>query len=153
MGFLRMGMGMGGVEGPPIRIVPEAAKFGELQGGFNFSHHKISLGPGVKDKLGLKVKCSDNRMYRLRPVYAWVEPGKETLLSIARLPGPDKMDKLVIHLAKPAASAPLEPGPFWKGRKEPPDFLLSLPLCLNAKTAAAAEEQTSLTAPSQPRSS
>ena len=144
--WIRMASG-GGAGGDPVKIQPDSAKFGEPQGGFNFSHHKITLGPGVKEKMGLKVKCSDNRMYRLRPVYAWLEPGKETQLSIARLQGPDKMDKIVIHVAKPGPGAPAEPGPFWKARKEPPDFRLSFPLCLNPKTAAAAEDQSSHTAP------
>ena len=86
--------GMGTETG--VKMEPMEAKFSAAVGGFRFSHHKLS---GAKEKVGLKVKCSDNRTYRLRPVYSYLEPGKEVTLTIARLQAPDKKDKLVIHVA------------------------------------------------------
>ena len=124
-----------GTEAGTVKMEPMEVKFSAAVGGFRFSHHKLTPAAGTKDKLGLKVKCSDNRTYRLRPVYSYLEPGKELTLTIARLQAPDKKDKLVIHVAKVPGDAPADPAAFWKGRKGPPDSTVSMALHLGAGEA------------------
>uniref|UniRef100_A0A1I8A2Q6 MSP domain-containing protein n=1 Tax=Steinernema glaseri TaxID=37863 RepID=A0A1I8A2Q6_9BILA len=48
-------------------------------------------------RIAVKVRCSDNNVYRVNPVYTFVEAGQCSSLVVTRLPGPPKMDKLVLH--------------------------------------------------------
>ncbi len=61
------------------------------------SRHNLLNATEVR--LALKVKCSDNNQYRLRPVFALLEPLSAIGLEVARQPGPitGKQDKLVIQ--------------------------------------------------------
>lgn len=46
---------------------------------------------------GFQVKCSDNALYKVRPVFAIVEPGTALGLEITRSAGPGKEDKIVLQ--------------------------------------------------------
>ena len=59
------------------------------------SHHKLKNGTG--GPLAVKIKCSDNALYKVRPVFGVVPAGGEAALELARAAGPAKQDKLVIQ--------------------------------------------------------
>ena len=59
------------------------------------SHHKLNNPTG--GPMAVKVKCSDNALYKVRPVYAVVPAGGQVALEMARAAGPAKQDKLVIQ--------------------------------------------------------
>ncbi|PAV62778.1 hypothetical protein WR25_23411 [Diploscapter pachys] len=52
------------------------------------------------EKRAFKVKCSDNLVYRISPVYGLIEPGKSVKVDVLRQNGGVKMDKLVVVTAK-----------------------------------------------------
>ena len=59
------------------------------------SHHKLKNG--TDGPLAVKIKCSDNALYKVRPVFGVVPAGGEAALELARAAGPAKQDKLVIQ--------------------------------------------------------
>ncbi len=59
------------------------------------SHHKLNNPTG--GPMAVKVKCSDNNLYKVRPVFAVVPAGGQVALELARAAGPAKQDKLVIQ--------------------------------------------------------
>ena len=59
------------------------------------SHHKLNNAGG--GPMAVKIKCSDNNLYKVRPVYAVVPAGGQVALELARAAGPAKQDKLVIQ--------------------------------------------------------
>ena len=123
--------------GGMVKLEPTEVAFGQptTQGGYSFSHHKLTnVG---KEKVGMKIKCSDNRAYRLRPVFSLLEPGKDLTLTIARLPVPDKRDKLVVQIIALKAEQN-DATAAWKGRSAPPDASITLFLSAPKAPAAAA---------------
>ncbi|CAD5235758.1 unnamed protein product [Bursaphelenchus xylophilus] len=75
-----------------LSVDPEKATF--LDTGGRSEHMLANLGD---TRLAVKAKCSDNNLYRVNPVYIYIEPGQCHNLLISRLPGPPKNDKLVLH--------------------------------------------------------
>jgi hypothetical protein len=59
------------------------------------SHHKLNNPTG--GPMAVKVKCSDNNLYKVRPVFAVVPGGGQIGLELARGVGPAKQDKIVIQ--------------------------------------------------------
>ena len=59
------------------------------------SHHK--LNNPTEGPMAVKVKCSDNNLFKVRPVFAVVPGGGQVALELARAAGPAKQDKLVIQ--------------------------------------------------------
>ncbi|CAO4366984.1 unnamed protein product [Caenorhabditis nigoni] len=51
------------------------------------------------DKLIFKIKSSNNKDYRIQPVFGFVEPSESKEITVIRLSGPPKEDKIVIHFA------------------------------------------------------
>uniref|UniRef100_A0A0K0EN02 Major sperm protein n=1 Tax=Strongyloides stercoralis TaxID=6248 RepID=A0A0K0EN02_STRER len=47
-------------------------------------------------KRAIKIKCSDNNIYKLNPVYSYIEPGKAINVEVIRFDSPEKNDKLLI---------------------------------------------------------
>lgn len=47
-----------------------------------------------------QVKCSDNSIYRVNPVYSFIEPGEVLAIDILRQNGGAKVDKMVFVAAK-----------------------------------------------------
>ena len=72
------------------------------------SHHKLNNGSG--GSLAVKVKCSDNALYKVRPVYTVVAAGGSEALELARAAGPPKQDKLVIQSVPCPDGTPAGPG-------------------------------------------
>lgn len=56
-------------------------------------------------RLAVKVKCSDNALYKVNPVFAIVDPGAELTVEIVRNSGSPKEDKLVVCTKEAAADA------------------------------------------------
>ena len=61
---------------------------------------KISLLNQSAERQAIKVKCSDNNVYRVNPVYAFVEPGQTLNVDVMRQNGSNKVDKIVFVTAK-----------------------------------------------------
>lgn len=47
--------------------------------------------------MAVKIKCSDNNLYKVRPVFGVIPGGGQLALELARGAGPGKQDKLVIQ--------------------------------------------------------
>ncbi|KAK0412745.1 hypothetical protein QR680_006402 [Steinernema hermaphroditum] len=84
---------------PTLSIDPETATF--ITSGGRSEHMLVNCGDA---RLAVKVRCSDNNVYRVNPVYMFVEAGQCTSLMVTRLPGPPKVDKLVLHYVACAES-------------------------------------------------
>ena len=46
--------------------------------------------------MAVKVKCSDDNLYRVAPVYSFVDAGETANFKVTRQSGPVKTDKLVL---------------------------------------------------------
>lgn len=61
---------------------------------------KVLLINPSKERCAIKVKCSDNNLYRVNPVFSFVEPGHSLSVDIVRQNGGAKIDKMVFVIAK-----------------------------------------------------
>ena len=73
---------------PPQAMFPDSKVGGQ-------SKHQIVNQTAVR--LAFKCKCSDNNLYRLQPVFGLLNPGQSFALTITRLPGPAKNDRMLIQ--------------------------------------------------------
>uniref|UniRef100_A0A0M3IH99 Major sperm protein n=1 Tax=Ascaris lumbricoides TaxID=6252 RepID=A0A0M3IH99_ASCLU len=76
---------------PSLLIYPQFAIF-EQRGGA--SRH--TLTNRSQQRIAIKVKCSDNRLYKVNPVYSFLDPGASEQLDVARGGGFKKKDKLIL---------------------------------------------------------
>uniref|UniRef100_A0A915Q6H0 MSP domain-containing protein n=1 Tax=Setaria digitata TaxID=48799 RepID=A0A915Q6H0_9BILA len=74
---------------------------------------KLTTKNDTNQRQALKVKCSDNFLYRVNPVFSFVEPGAEQVIEIIRQPGNPKTDKLVL-VHTPAAPGEVDAPPLFK---------------------------------------
>ncbi|KAL3994743.1 MSP (Major sperm protein) domain family protein [Acanthocheilonema viteae] len=90
---------------PALSVDPETAIF--LPSGGKSEHMLVNIS---EKRLAVKVRCSDNNLFRVSQVYMFIEPGSCGNLVITRLPGPVKSDKLVFHyfVCEPNDSEPKE---------------------------------------------
>ena len=89
------------------------------------SHHKLNNPTG--GPMAVKVKCSDNNLYRLRPVFAVVPAGGQIPLEVARGAGGAKQDKLVIQsMACPEGTAEGAVADLFKSAPTPTSTTLQL---------------------------
>ncbi|KAI6203916.1 hypothetical protein M3Y94_00612200 [Aphelenchoides besseyi] len=78
-----------------LRMEPRELHF-DKQGGFQ----KVHLhNPGTQ-RQAVKVKCSDNVLYRVSPVFGFIEPGNSLAFDVLRQNGEPKPDKLVFLVAE-----------------------------------------------------
>ncbi|ETN69211.1 MSP domain protein [Necator americanus] len=94
------------VEGPPpdcslpakpteLRVEPTELSYkaiGGLKG--------VNVINDTQDRKFFKVKCSDNMLYRVNPVFGSVEPGRSARIDILRQNGGAKIDKIVLVTTK-----------------------------------------------------
>ncbi|CAJ0594553.1 unnamed protein product [Cylicocyclus nassatus] len=88
--------GRGGVASLPakpseLRVEPAELSYkaiGGLKG--------VSVINDTQERKFFKVKCSDNMLYRVNPVFGSVEPGKSARIDILRQNGGAKIDKIVL---------------------------------------------------------
>uniref|UniRef100_A0A914Q614 Major sperm protein n=1 Tax=Panagrolaimus davidi TaxID=227884 RepID=A0A914Q614_9BILA len=102
---------------------------------------KISLLNQSNERQAVKVKCSDNNVYRVNPVYAIVEPGQTLSVDVMRQNGSNKVDKIVFVTTR----AGLEENPKNLFKPGTQSSMMVLPL-LATTTTAAAINQPALTA-------
>ncbi|VDK68388.1 unnamed protein product [Litomosoides sigmodontis] len=107
---------------PALSVDPETAIF--LANGGKSEHMLVNISD---KRLAVKVRCSDNSLFRVNPVYMFIEPGSCGNLVITRLPGPAKSDKLVFHYY---ACQPndLEPKEVFKINSQKLPEMLKLPI-------------------------
>ncbi|CAD5228342.1 unnamed protein product [Bursaphelenchus okinawaensis] len=79
----------------PLSVDPDNAAF-RPKGGRS-EHMLVNLS---RDRIAVKVKCSDNNLYRVNPVFCFIDGGQCNNLLITRLEGPPKTDKLALHYVK-----------------------------------------------------
>ncbi|CAD5224570.1 unnamed protein product [Bursaphelenchus okinawaensis] len=73
-------------------VAPHIADFSSLKGGA--SRHL--LANGTQRRLAIKIKCSNNALYRVSPVYYVLEPGESQRILVVRDPGKPAVDKMII---------------------------------------------------------
>ncbi len=85
-----------------MEVDPPEATFFPLEAESKSMHNLIN---GTDSRLAVKMKCSNNDLYRMDPVYALLAPSASQLLRIVRQPGPvpSNADRVVIeHVQAPA---------------------------------------------------
>ncbi|EFO89786.1 hypothetical protein CRE_07455 [Caenorhabditis remanei] len=82
-------------------ITPKIAYFPTAMGGAS-RHMMVN---GSSHRIAVKIKCSDNELFRVSPVYTLLEPGNAQRLQIVRDPGPPKTDKIVVIYKTTCASS------------------------------------------------
>ncbi|EJD75383.1 hypothetical protein LOAG_17454 [Loa loa] len=60
---------------------------------------KVFISNPTDTRRAVKVKCSDNNLYRVNPVYSFIEPGQVLAIDILRQNGGAKVDKMVFVAA------------------------------------------------------
>ena len=75
-----------------LTVEPPAA---QLPAAGGTSQHQVQNNTPIR--LAIKIKCSDNNLYRVNPVYAFAEPGQPLPIEVTRVEGPAKEDRLVIQ--------------------------------------------------------
>ncbi|CAD6195247.1 unnamed protein product [Caenorhabditis auriculariae] len=78
-----------------IAVDPEVAHFPHSGG--KSEHMVVNF---TKQRMAIKVRCGNNAVYRVDPVYMFIESGKCRNLIVTRLPGPAKQDKLILQYAE-----------------------------------------------------
>ncbi|CAD5230061.1 unnamed protein product [Bursaphelenchus okinawaensis] len=66
---------------------------------------KLTLTNPNSYKVAFKIKCSDNNLYRVNPVYGFIPPNSEQAVDVVRQNGASKIDKMVFLLTKVAPDA------------------------------------------------
>uniref|UniRef100_A0A0R3S3P9 Major sperm protein n=1 Tax=Elaeophora elaphi TaxID=1147741 RepID=A0A0R3S3P9_9BILA len=107
---------------PALSVDPEMAVF--LPNGGKSEHMLVNIS---EKRLAVKVRCSDNSLFRVNPVYMFIEPGSCSNLVITRLPGPPKSDKLVFHYFS-CESNDSEPKEVFKINSQRSPEMLKLPI-------------------------
>ncbi|KAK5976050.1 Major sperm protein [Trichostrongylus colubriformis] len=74
-----------------LHIYPPLAEFIEFGGA-----SKHVLTNAGSSRMVFKVKCSNNSLFKVSPVYAFLDPGASMDLQILRQEGPTRNDKLII---------------------------------------------------------
>ncbi|CAJ0582987.1 unnamed protein product, partial [Mesorhabditis spiculigera] len=85
-----------------LYLTPKIAYFSSVKGGA--SRHM--LVNGSDQQIAVKIKCSNNSLYRVSPVYCNLVPGQAQRLQIVRDPGAAKVDKLIILFKRSDAINP-----------------------------------------------
>ncbi|KAI6216197.1 Major sperm protein [Aphelenchoides fujianensis] len=75
-----------------LAIAPHVAQFSSLKGGA--SRHLMANE--TDRKLAVKIKCSNNQLYRVSPVFCILEPGSAQRLQIVRDPGKPGPDRMIV---------------------------------------------------------
>lgn len=74
-----------------VRVEPQELRFNQSGGML-----KVRVLNPTDHLMAIKVKCSDNNLYRVNPVYSFLQPNDETHIDVVRQNGASKVDKLVL---------------------------------------------------------
>ncbi|CAB3399454.1 unnamed protein product [Caenorhabditis bovis] len=83
-------------------LTPKICYFSAANGGAS-RHMMVN---GSNHRMAIKIKCSDNELFRVSPVFCLLEPGSAQRLQIVRDPGPAKIDKIVLQYKATCATNP-----------------------------------------------
>ncbi|KAL3122706.1 hypothetical protein niasHT_010268 [Heterodera trifolii] len=75
-----------------VGVAPKSAFFSSANGGA--SRHLVVNGSS--ERMAVKVKCSNNRLFRISPVFTILDPGCAQRLQIVRDPGSPGTDKVIL---------------------------------------------------------
>ncbi|KAK6040988.1 MSP domain protein [Cooperia oncophora] len=125
-------------------LTVEPAKSTFSAAGGKATHTLLNAGD---TRVVFKVKCSNNKDYRIKPVYGFVEPIGSHLVFVVRLAGPVKDDKMVIQfgLSPPDISVPVV-----AFKKLPPNSLQQLTIPFTVVPGAAGATAPAPGAPASP---
>ncbi|KAI6185163.1 Major sperm protein [Aphelenchoides fujianensis] len=118
-----------------LSVDPERATF--LPTGSRSEHMVVNLG---ENRLAVKVRCSDNALYRVNPVYMLIDQGQCQNLMVTRLPGEAKVDKLVLHYV-PCDEKTADARDAFKTPDRKPEMAKILMSCLAPEDAPAVGQQ------------
>ncbi|VDK49357.1 unnamed protein product [Anisakis simplex] len=91
-------------DGMNLYVHPRIAEYSASKGGGS-RHLLVNSGT---ERIVIKIKCSNNDLYRVSPVYSFLNPGRALRLYIVRDPGPAKVDKLIVIYMSSACKNPRE---------------------------------------------
>ena len=83
--------GAPGADKKEVKMEPKELKFTKEGGTL-----KVKLTNNTGERVAVKVKCSDNVLYRVNPVFAFIDDGKTSEIEVIRQSGNPKADKIVI---------------------------------------------------------
>uniref|UniRef100_A0A0M3IKQ3 Major sperm protein n=1 Tax=Ascaris lumbricoides TaxID=6252 RepID=A0A0M3IKQ3_ASCLU len=86
---------------------------------------RVTLSNPTNERRAVKAKCSDNSLYRVNPVFAFIEPGQCINVDIVRDTGNPKVDKMVFVYAK-ATAEDIQPKSVFKPGASKPSLILPL---------------------------
>ncbi|EGT47847.1 hypothetical protein CAEBREN_16958 [Caenorhabditis brenneri] len=85
----------------------------------------VTITNSTKSRKAFKVKTSDNLLYRVNPVFGFVEPGEKMAIDVLRHNGSEKTDHLVVLTSDVNSDAQCAKGVF---ETDPPRELTVVPL-------------------------
>uniref|UniRef100_A0AC35U6U5 Protein-tyrosine-phosphatase n=1 Tax=Rhabditophanes sp. KR3021 TaxID=114890 RepID=A0AC35U6U5_9BILA len=85
-------------------LSPKHAEYPANEGGAS-RHLMVNSS---QDRIVIKIKCSNNAVYRISPVYTALEPGEAQRLQIVRDPGESRIDKMVVQYMFSKVKSPHE---------------------------------------------
>ncbi|KAI6226529.1 Major sperm protein [Aphelenchoides fujianensis] len=100
-----------------LSVDPERASF--LPTGSRSEHMIANLG---EKRAAVKVRCSDNALFRVNPVHMLIDAGQCQNLVVTRLPGEAKEDKLVLTYL-PADEKATDARDVFKAAEQKPEML------------------------------
>ncbi|CAG9530107.1 unnamed protein product [Cercopithifilaria johnstoni] len=103
-----------------LRMKPKELRW-DTSGGFR----QVLISNHTKTRRAIKVKCSDNNIYRVNPVYSFVDPGQILAIDILRQNGGAKVDKMVFVAAK-ANKEDVNPEALFKNKAPKPMMVIPL---------------------------
>uniref|UniRef100_A0A0R3RQX5 MSP domain-containing protein n=1 Tax=Elaeophora elaphi TaxID=1147741 RepID=A0A0R3RQX5_9BILA len=80
-------------------------------------YQTVQLRNITNDRLAVKVKCSDNQLYRVNPVFGFIDPGEQLKVDIMRREAVPKVDK-IIFVSVHANKDDIFPKPLFKRSKD-----------------------------------
>ncbi|VDN19696.1 unnamed protein product [Gongylonema pulchrum] len=80
-------------------------------------YQAVYLQNATNDRLAIKAKCSDTKLYYVNPVFGFIEPGETMKVDVVRQKAAPKIDK-IIFVTVHATKDDLLPKPLFKGPEE-----------------------------------
>ncbi|VDN84970.1 unnamed protein product [Brugia pahangi] len=80
-------------------------------------YQTVQLRNITKDRLAVKAKCSDNQLYRVNPVFGFIDPGEQLKVDIMRRKAVPKVDKMIFVSVR-ANKDDIFPKPLFKRSKD-----------------------------------
>ncbi|KAH7698954.1 MSP-domain protein 4 [Aphelenchoides avenae] len=111
-----------------LELQPEHLKWSPSGG-----MQSVTIVNNTGERQAIKVKCSDNLLYRVNPVYAFVDEGQKLKVDVLRQNGSAKIDKLVLLTAK-ATPTDQKPQQLFKAGSQNP--MMVVPLLATPAAAA-----------------